>query len=118
MRESTKARCRIRQGYDALDLVGEAGELIGQILEKDDWNDYNPHDPIDCAYMDMIMECAAIGHELVEQRDPERVKAWVVPKRDILLAEVKRRGLDQAQDAQFAFRKLDAVLTWLDTWEA
>jgi hypothetical protein len=118
MRQSTKERCRIRHGYDALDLVDEGGQLIGEALGKNDWNDYDPHDPVDGAYMDLIMECAGIGHELVEQRDPERVRKWIIPKRDILLAEVKRRGLEQSPDAQFGFRKLEAVLTWLKTWEA
>jgi hypothetical protein len=75
MRESTKARCRIRQGYDALDLIGEAGELIGLVLERDDWNGYNPHDPVDCAYMDLIMECAWIGHSRATR--PRKGEKWV-----------------------------------------
>jgi hypothetical protein len=40
----------------------------------------------------------------------------VEPRRDILLADVKRRGVDQTEHAQCAMRKIDAVLSWVDAW--
>jgi hypothetical protein len=44
------------------------------------------------------------------------VKRWIEPKRDVLLAELKRRGLDQSADARHAFQKIEAVLGWVDAW--
>jgi hypothetical protein len=67
--------------------------------------------------MDLVMESAEIGHELVERRAPQTVKDWLEPKRDILLDGLKRRGMDQTEDARCAFRKIAAVLDWVDSWD-
>jgi hypothetical protein len=90
----------------------EAGELIGELLGGDEADR-----AVFCAYMDFQMETIEIIHELVERADPARVKNWIEPKRDILAAELKRRGLDQSAEARDALRKIAAVLAWVDDWQ-
>ena len=66
--------------------------------------------------MDFVMETVEISYQLVQRRDPETIKSWVEPKRDILLADLKRRGMDQCGNAQCAMRKIEAALRWVDSW--
>jgi hypothetical protein len=66
--------------------------------------------------MDFMMETIEIGHELHDRHSPDTVKHWIEPKRDVLLTELQRRGLDQSPDARHAFQKIDAVLAWVDDW--
>jgi len=115
-----KSTIRIRQGYDAMSRLGEAGELIGELLNSEFFDDRSNSEPtfdaVTCAFMDFILETIEIGHELVNRESPETVKSWIEPKRDVLLAELQKRGLDQSADALDAFRKIDAVLSWVDNW--
>jgi hypothetical protein len=112
MQRAKKERIDVRHGYQAMDRMEEAGELIGQLIG-------DHADPtVECAYLDLVIESAEIGHELVENRDPQTVRNWLGPKRDILLAELQRRGIDQSEDAQCAVRKIAAVLSWVDSWTA
>jgi hypothetical protein len=114
MQEAKKERCDIRHGYAGADRIEEAGELFGELLgDKSDADR-----AVFCAFMDFQMETVEIIHELVERSDPDTVKDWLTPKRDILAAELQRRGLDQNPAARAAFRKIDAVLNWVDDWDA
>jgi hypothetical protein len=116
MRQDKKERTDIRHGYAAMDRMTEAGELIGKLFGEDAHE--NADKLVFHAFMDLVMESAEIGHELVETRDPQTIKDWLEPKRDVLLDGLKRRGMDQSQDAQCAFRKIEAVLDWVDSWAA
>ena len=113
MTPAKKEKYSIRHGYDAMNRIEEAGELIGELLKRDD---YHPGDAVDCAYMDFIMETIEIGHELRDRHSADTVKHWIEPKRDVLLAELQRRGVDQSPDARHALRKIEAVLAWVDDW--
>jgi hypothetical protein len=73
-------------------------------------------DAVFSAYMDFQEDIGQIGHELWAKCSPETIKQWIEPKRDVLLAELQKRGLDQSADALHAFRKIDAVLNWVDDW--
>jgi hypothetical protein len=113
MTPAKKEKCSIRHGYDAMNRIEEAGELIEQLFGDqrgtgtDAWH---------LAYMDFIMETIEIGHELRDRHSPDTVKRWIEPKRDVLLAELQRRNLDQSPDARHAVRKIEAVLAWVDDW--
>jgi len=115
-----KSTIRIRHGHDAMNRLGEAGQLIGELLDSelfDDRSDKEPtFDAVTYAFMDFMWETAEIINELVNRERPETVKGWIEPKRDVLLAELQKRGLDQSADAREAFRKIDAVLSWVDDW--
>ena len=115
-----KSTIRIRHGHDAMNRLGEAGQLIGELLDSelfDDRSDKEPtFDAVTYAFMDFMWETAEIIHELINRERPETVKGWIEPKRDVLLAELQKRGLDQSADAREAFRKIDAVLSWVDNW--
>ena len=112
MQESKKERCDVRNGYAAMDRIEEAGELIEGLL-----GDHAACDAVNVAYMDLMMESIEIGYELRDRHSPETVKRWIELKRDILFAELKRRGLDHTEDAQCAIRKIGAVLRWVDDWQ-
>jgi len=94
MRQDKKERTDIRHGHAAMDRMEEAGELIRELVGD------HAEQAVECAFMDLEMESIEIGHELIERRDPQRVKGWLEPKRDILLDGLKRRGMDQSEDAQ------------------
>ena len=115
-----KSTIRIRHGHDAMNRLGEAGELIGELLDSelfDDRSDKEPtFDAVTYAFMDFMWETAEIIHELINRERPETVKGWIEPKRDVLEAALQKRGLDQSADALDAFRKIDAVLSWVDNW--
>lgn len=115
MRSSIKENCRIRHGYDAMDRIAQAGSLIAELL-KDRPGGKPADDAVSCAFMDFMTETIEIGHELRNRQSSAIVKRWIEPKRDILLAELKRCSLDQTEDARLAFRKIDAVLNWVDAW--
>ena len=82
-----------------MDRIREAGELIGELVGRD------ADKTVDSAYMDFVMETVGISYQLVQRHDPETIKSWVEPKRDILLADLKRRGMDQCENAQCPMRK-------------
>jgi hypothetical protein len=113
MTPAKKEKCSIRHGYDAMNRIEEAGELIGELLKRDR---YTAGGAVDCAYMDFLMETIEIGRELHDRHSPDTVKRWIEPKRDVLLAELRLRGVDQSPDARHAFRKIEAVLAWVDDW--
>ena len=116
MTPAKKEKCSIRHGYDAMDRIEEAGELIGGLLDDNKSDSKQTSDAVTYAYMDFIVETIEIGHELVGRDSPDTVKKWIEPKRDVLLAELQKRGLDQSADARHAFRKIEAVLKWVDAW--
>jgi hypothetical protein len=114
MTPARKEKCSIRHGYDAMNRIEEAGLLIGALLKDQPGTG---RDAYHLAYMDFQMETVEIAHQMHNRHSPETVRAWIEPKRDALLAELQRRGLDQSADARHAFRKIDAVLSWVDDWE-
>jgi hypothetical protein len=114
MTPAEKEKCSIRHGYDAMNRIEEAGQLIEELLKDQPGTG---RDAYHLAYMDFIMETIEISYELVERNKADTVKHWIEPKRAGVLAELQRRGLDQSADARHAFRKIDAVLRWVDDWE-
>jgi hypothetical protein len=114
MTPARKEKCSIRHGYDAMDRIKEAGELVGDLLKDQPGSG---RDAYHLAYMDFQMETVEIAHQLHNQHSPETVRAWIEPQRDAMLAKLRRRGLDQSADARHAFNKIDAVLSWVDDWD-
>jgi len=97
-----------------MNRIEEAGQLIQQLLKDQPGTG---RDVYHLAYMDFMMETIEIAHQMHNRQSPETVKDWIEPKRAALLAELQRRGLDESPDARHAFRKLDAVLSWVDECE-
>ena len=114
MTPSRKEKCSIGHGYDAMNRIEEAGQLIGQLLKDQPGSG---KDAYCLAYLDFQMETVEIAHQMHNRHGAETVKDWIEPKRAAVLAELQRRGLDQSPDTRHAFRKLDAVLSWVDGWE-
>lgn len=117
MTPARKEKYSIRHGYDAMNRIEEAGELIGELLREQTGSDEAAYNAVNGAFMDFMMEVLEIGHELRDRYNPETVKDWIEPKRDTMFAELQRRGLDQSPDARHAFRKIEAVLSWVDDWQ-
>src|SRR5262245_4510924 len=115
MTPARKEKCSIRHGYDAMNRIEEAGDLIGELLKQKLGSD-GAYDAAKGAFMDFIMEALEIGHELRDRYNPDTVKNWIEPKRAVLLDALKQHGLDQATDARLAFQKIDAVLRWVNSW--
>ena len=87
MTPARKEKCSIRHGYDAMNRIEEAGQLIAELLKDQPGTG---RDAYHLAYMDFIMETIEISYELVERNKADKVKNWIAPKRAALLAELQR----------------------------
>ena len=110
MTHPTNEHCYIRSGYDAVDLIREAGELIIWVLAP------TPPTLHPAAYLSFITEQVDISGCLIDRRDPLTIKKWIEPKRDAINAELTKRHLHQTPEARLAMRKIDATLDWIDSW--
>ena len=110
MEESAKAACCIHHYEDAMQHIREAGEMIAPLVG------FGADQAVTFAVMDLEFETSELLYEFYEQRGAQTVRDWLEPKRDVLLAHLKQRGVDTSEDALGAFRKIEEVLKWVDAW--